>query len=75
MAIINLFVLTDELPECKSDDNCPDNRYCNPVTKTCEDPCSPKKCGENAFCNASNHQAVCHCVAGYSGDAYVKCSK
>jgi hypothetical protein len=68
------FVLGDEHPECESDDQCLDNQYCNLVTKTCDDPCSVQKCGENTFCNASNHRAECHCVADYFGNAYIGCS-
>ena len=77
MIIVVLYhcVLGEEHLECKSDDDCPDSRYCSLVTNTCDDPCSLKKCGENAFCNASSHQAVCQCTAGYVGNADVKCSK
>jgi hypothetical protein len=44
-----------QTPECKRNEDCPDNRYCEQSTKTCEDPCLNYKCGVNAFCNATNH--------------------
>lgn len=61
--------------ECETDDQCPDDKYCNPETKTCQNPCLHKKCGINAFCNATNHVAICQCVNGYSGDPKISCSK
>ena len=63
------------VPECESDDDCPDYRYCNLETQTCDDPCAIKRCGVNALCNATDHRAVCQCIAGYVGDPYVLCSK
>ena len=65
-------MFTDEEPECQSDDDCPDNKYCN---RYCIDPCLTKRCGENALCNATNHKAVCQCIAGYYGNPEKKCSK
>lgn len=62
-------------PECEEDFECPDNKFCNPATKTCDDPCANKHCGINALCNATNHQAICQCITGYTGDPDVLCSK
>lgn len=62
-------------PECDTDDDCPDPKYCNKNTNTCEDACSRKRCGIKAFCNASNHQAVCQCITGYTGNPEIHCSK
>lgn len=64
-----------ERPECETDPECPDYKYCNLETKTCEDPCEKNVCGVNAFCNATNHVAVCQCITGYTGDPYTYCSK
>jgi len=44
-----------QTPECERNEDCPDNRYCEQSTKTCEDPCLNYKCGTNAFCNATKH--------------------
>lgn len=62
-------------PECVVDSDCADNRYCEQTTNTCQDPCGIKRCGINAFCNATNHRAICQCISGYSGDPEVLCSK
>jgi hypothetical protein len=62
-------------PECVVDSDCLDNRYCDQNTKTCLDPCEIKRCGINAFCNATEHRAVCQCIAGYNGDPEKVCSK
>lgn len=61
-------------PECENDFQCPDHKYCDLNTKTCIDPCGTKKCGTNALCNATNHQAICQCITGYTGDPNVLCS-
>jgi len=51
-------------PECETNYDCVDHKYCNLQTKTCEDPCLLKKCGEDEFCNATNHQGICQCLPG-----------
>lgn len=62
-------------PSCETNEDCPDDQYCDLSKKTCVDPCNTKQCGLNAFCNATNHQAVCKCLAGYGGDADIYCRK
>lgn len=44
---------------CEEDDDCADNRYCNPRTKTCDDPCLTKRCEKDHYCNATNHRGIC----------------
>lgn len=44
-----------DIPECQRNEECPDFKYCELSTFTCEDPCLVHKCGVNAFCNATNH--------------------
>lgn len=62
------------LPECESDKDCPDHRFCNLETKTCDDPCVTKTCGINALCNATNHIAVCQCITGFNGNPDILCN-
>lgn len=62
-------------PKCATNNDCPDHKFCNVGIRTCTDPCAVKKCGINAFCNATSHRAVCSCISGYSGDAETMCSK
>lgn len=62
-------------PECETNDDCQDHKYCKLSTQTCVDACLEKKCGIKAFCNATNHQGVCMCISGYTGIPEVLCSK
>lgn len=63
------------VPECTRDSDCPDWRHCHEETRTCEDPCKTKICGKNALCNATNHQAICQCIAGYTGNPEEHCNQ
>lgn len=63
-----------EKPECETDNECRDDRYCNLGKKTCEDPCEEKICGTNTLCNATNHRAICQCITGYKGDPETHCT-
>lgn len=60
---------------CVVDEDCAQNRFCDLSNGRCEDPCLTKICGISALCNATQHQAVCQCLTGYTGDAEVQCSK
>lgn len=57
--LININIITVGIIECRIDDDCADNRYCEQTTRTCEDPCPKIVCSVNAFCNATRHQAHC----------------
>jgi hypothetical protein len=46
------------IAECETNDDCPDYKFCDLSTKTCEDPCLKRTCGVNAFCNATNHGTI-----------------
>lgn len=54
--------------ECITDKDCPSNKACS-AQNTCYDPCI-NGCGNSAVCIAQNHNAVCKCLAGYTGDPY-----
>ena len=51
------------LPECVSNDDCPDDKYCN---TTCRDPCAERVCYPNSECRATEHRAVCACIRGHA---------
>lgn len=57
-------------PECVSNADCPLDKSC--VNQICSDPC-PGVCGYNARCHIVNHNPICSCNAGYSGDPFVRC--
>lgn len=59
-------------PECVVSSECPLNKAC--INEKCADPC-PGTCGQNARCNVVNHNAICSCSPGYTGDPFVGCSE
>ena len=59
-------------PECVVSADCPQDRAC--LTQKCRDPC-PGVCGSNARCNVVNHNPICSCTPGHTGDPFVRCIK
>ena len=59
-------------PECLVNGECPPSQAC--IREKCLDPCQGT-CGINALCTAVNHQAICSCPPGYTGDPFETCSK
>lgn len=59
-------------PECMVSSDCPQDRAC--VNQKCIDPC-PGTCGINARCQVVNHNPICSCSPGFSGDPFVRCNK
>lgn len=57
-------------PECIVSSECPLNKACS--NKKCIDPC-PGACGRNTHCKVVNHNPVCSCLTGYSGDPFSSC--
>ena len=57
-------------PECVSNSECPSNMAC--VAQRCRDPC-PGVCGENAECRVVNHNPICNCARGFTGDPFIRC--
>lgn len=59
-------------PECVVSADCPQDKAC--LNQKCRDPC-PGTCGVNARCQVVNHNAVCSCLPGFTGDPIVNCAK
>lgn len=57
-------------PECIIHAECASNLAC--VSERCVDPCIGA-CGSGAACRVINHNAVCTCPPGYTGDATAVC--
>lgn len=57
-------------PECVINAECPSNLACK--NERCIDPC-PGSCGHLAKCYVINHNSVCTCPPGYTGNALVEC--
>lgn len=58
-------------PECSINSDCPNNLAC--FNQKCKDPC-PGVCGYGAVCEVLNHNAVCTCPQGTTGDSFRSCS-
>lgn len=58
-------------PECIMSSECPLNQAC--VNQHCIDPC-PGTCGLNTNCQVINHNPICICRRGYTGDPFTRCS-
>lgn len=59
-------------PECVVSSECAQNRAC--INQKCADPCRGA-CGNNAKCQVVNHNPICSCVPGMTGDPISGCVK
>lgn len=59
-------------PECIVSSECPQDKACK--DKKCVDPC-PNTCGVDAKCQVVNHNPICSCMPGFTGDPFVLCTK
>lgn len=57
-------------PECTINPECSSRLAC--INQKCKDPC-PGSCGANAQCSVINHNAICTCSPGYTGDPFTSC--
>lgn len=58
--------------ECDRDDDCPNDRTC--LNQYCVNPCTTGDyCGRGALCHAQDHNAVCRCPIGYTGNPKINC--
>ncbi|XP_037295454.1 uncharacterized protein LOC119189544 isoform X2 [Manduca sexta] len=57
-------------PECIVSSDCRPDKAC--VNQKCQDPC-PGTCGINANCQVVNHNPICSCISGYTGDPFIRC--
>ena len=57
-------------PECVVSAECPLTQAC--LGNKCQDPC-PGTCGQNAKCMTVNHNPICTCTDGYTGDPFIRC--
>lgn len=57
-------------PECTVSSDCPRNEACSNLK--CVNPCIGS-CGIRAQCQVINHNPICSCPAGLSGDPFVRC--
>lgn len=57
-------------PECTSSSDCSRDRAC--VNRKCANPC-PNPCGKNTECAVINHNPICSCKNGFTGDPFTMC--
>lgn len=57
-------------PECMVSTDCSQDKTC--INQKCVDPC-PGTCGLNARCQIVNHNPICSCQNGYTGDPFIQC--
>lgn len=57
-------------PECTSSSECAADKAC--VNRKCVDPC-PNVCGQQAECRVRNHNPICTCLSGFTGDPFTRC--
>lgn len=57
-------------PECVVSAECATNKACH--NRKCVDPC-PETCGTNAECRVYNHNPICSCRNGYTGNPFTRC--
>ena len=58
-------------PECVLNSDCGQEKSC--AQNRCVDPCA-SSCASNSECRVVNHNPICSCIQGYSGDPYSSCS-
>ena len=59
-------------PECLLSTDCAYDKAC--INMKCKDPC-PNACGTNAECRVgNNHNPICSCPAGYTGNPFEYCT-
>lgn len=57
-------------PECTVSSECAMDKAC--IKQSCLDPC-PGTCGFNARCTVINHNPICSCPSGFTGDPFERC--
>lgn len=57
-------------PECVVSAECPLTQAC--LGNKCRDPC-PGTCGVSAKCQVVNHNPICSCPSGLTGDPFTRC--
>lgn len=58
-------------PECIVSSECAQDKAC--LNMRCVNPCQSSTCGENARCQVLNHNPICSCSTGYTGDPFFRC--
>ena len=57
-------------PECIVNSDCSTTQAC--INQKCTNPCA-NICGTGAECRVINHNPICQCPRGYTGDPFIQC--
>lgn len=60
-------------PECVVSSECAQDKAC--LNQQCKTPCVADVCAPNAICRVVNHNAICSCSSGFTGDPFIECSR
>ncbi|KAF2352424.1 EGF-like domain, partial [Trinorchestia longiramus] len=59
---------------CTSSQECSESEAC--IKRACVNPCSDASlCGTRAQCEVENHNPICKCPRGMTGDPFIRCDK
>lgn len=59
-------------PECVISAECAANKAC--INERCSDPCIGA-CGVHSICTVLNHNSLCQCEPGFTGDPFSSCTE
>lgn len=59
--------------ECVVSSDCPQDKAC--YEQKCGNPCTPGTCAHNAICKVVNHNPICSCSKGFTGNPFEQCIK
>lgn len=59
--------------ECVVSSDCSQDKAC--INQKCTNPCTPGTCAQNAICKVVNHNPICSCSTGFTGDPFIRCNR
>lgn len=59
--------------ECVVSSDCSQDKAC--LDQKCGNPCTPGTCANNAICKVVNHNPICSCSKGFTGNPFEQCIK
>lgn len=57
--------------ECVVSSDCSQDKAC--INQKCVSPCTPGTCADSAICKVVNHNPICSCLPGFTGDPFIRC--
>lgn len=60
--------------QCQYNEDCADHETCNRLNRICVPVCTESTCAQDAQCIGRNHEPVCTCRHGYTGNPFIQCT-